>query len=85
MPRSSMPLCWKKRLSSAATNAFWTNSGIAHAGQLHVLDLGSVGKIYERLVVEANNLSDIDGGMLYRLVLAELPVCGEQLVEFQAM
>ena len=32
MPRSSMPLCWKKRLSSAATNAFCTCSGMSASG-----------------------------------------------------
>ncbi len=101
----------KKRLSSAATKALRTCSGMsasddpdaplvllehfrealalavehdAGARQLQALELGVIGQVGDRLVVEIDHVAEIDRRRRDLLVLAELPVGGEQVGEIDA-
>ncbi len=56
----------------------------ARAGKLVVLELGVVGQVRHRLVVELDHLAEIDGGTSDLLALAKLLVGGEEVVEIDA-
>ena len=57
----------------------------ARAGQPHALELGMIGQIGTRLVVEIDHVAKIHRRYSDGLVLAELPICGLQVGEIDAV
>src|SRR5262249_17215955 len=57
----------------------------ARAGQPHALELGVIGQIGSRLVVEIDHVAEIHRRYGDGLVLAELAVCGLQIGEIDAV
>ena len=56
----------------------------AGAGQLQALELGVIGQVGDRLVVEIDHRAEIDGWLGNGLVLAKLPVGGLQIGKIDA-
>ena len=56
----------------------------ARSRQLEALELGVIGQVGERLVVEIDHLAEVDRRRRHRLVLAELAVGGQQIGEIDA-
>ena len=56
----------------------------ARAGKLEALELGVIGQVGERLVVEIDHLGEVDRRGRHLLVLAELPIRGQQIGKIDA-
>ena len=56
----------------------------ACAGKLEALELAVIGQVGERLVVEVDHLGEVDRWGRHLLVLAELPIRGQQIGKIDA-